>query len=712
MRRTATKIYKWLFIGLLAFAVPFSHASAQSTKESSSSLPPFEDANKFMSRTTQGFDLDLNEANLGNLINCGSRRCNIKDNKCLRKENWWKGAGRSTWRNLVALAETAGGVVTTAGSAVVGGAATVVSAVATAGTATVGAAVATTAGVSGGVAMTADGIGRFQTSTVYDYVCIQNDKVSDYTAKGWVDVSKNNDNVSYVENRVSGNNNTKVKEVEECYSAKSVKGEVTRYCYKIIDGQVEVRSATKNWRICEVVPVKWYNNRQCRFCSLLGIAYAASEHVTVTAYTNFAHSFAMLIIIGMALWLAFKTLVFVSSMTKQDAAKYITEIVKQSYKFMIAYFALVYYADIFNFIIRPLLNAGLQFSEEFISVQNVFDRFEVASLEELRNKADLSSDYKRNLDNIFYNFAIYAKLENFAYNVNLNFTMMQTIGQILRCLGGNYIMFFLGEDGWYFGLGFACIIYGIILNALGWLLSLAFVFYIFDAVIQLGIVGGLLPFLVASWPFKITAKYTSTGFKMLLNSIFNFMMMGLVVKIIIELINKGLALNTESKDGEGGTNGFTALADAIDRLDTEALKEMVNVLSVGFLIFMFACVMGFLLLGRVSELTDRFASGGMKAVAPSIATMGASTVVGGAKKLTQPLTNSIEKGMSEGVSKGMQKLLNGRSKGGAPSSTPKNKPKPPTSVGGGKPSKPENPDKGPVSVGGNDGRKNNLDDLE
>ncbi len=674
MRKTKTKLIAYLFLGLLAFAVPFSHAAADGVVK-------MQDANEFLKSKTIGYKLDIDLKNAGQLINCGTSLCNLNGNKCLRKENKHRGRWRSVWRNTVATLEVASGAAATAGSAIVGGAATAASAVFTGGVAAVGTGAATVAAVGASSAVVADGIGRYQKTYAFEYICVPDNEVSNYTSDGWEDAGRNEGNVEYREERKSGDVNVKEYEVTKCFNAKNTSdGQIAQYCYEIIGNEVVVKAATSKRNICEVVPVKWYNNRECRFCSLLGTAFSAGDRVIETAKVSFSLSFAMVIVIGLAIWVAFKTLVFVSSMTKQDAAKYITEIIKQGYKFMIAFFALIYYDDLFIFIIRPLLVAGLEFGTALVDVGTIEERFDVNNLAELFAKTDLPNDYKQNLGNSYLTVDVYAKLEHFAYSVNAQYSLMQTVGQVLMCIGKKYIIGKLGGGTWYFGLGFACIIYGIILSAMGFLLCIAFVFYIFDAVIQIGLVGGLLPFLVASWPFKITSKYTSTGFKMLLNSIFNFMMLGLVARVTLMLIDKGIALNS---NGESKDQGFGPLIEALNNLDAEALKLIVNVLSVGFLILLFACLLGFLLLGRVSELTDRFASGGMKAVAPSIATSAASTIKGAATKLAEPTTKAAGRWASDKVSSGIQSLTRGKDKDQEGSDDKKGgDKKPPTRVGG------------------------------
>jgi len=247
--------------------------------------------------------------------------------------------------------------------------------------------------------------------------------------------------------------------------------------------------------------------------------------------------------------------------------------------------------------------------------------------------------YSQNFANIYFNISTYAVLENLAYNINLNYSLLQTIGSTLWCVGSRYMALLYGASFENFGLGFVCMIYGACFCIMGFLLSLAFVFYILDAIVQLGIVGALLPFLVACWPFKITSKYTSAGFKIFLNSIFTFMMMGLVARVGMELISVAISINTEG--GAAGDSAIAALVEALDTIDTEKLKKMVNVWSVGFLVFVFANFMGFMMVNKVKSLTDQFAGGGLKPAAPSIATMGASSVKGAVSKVTAPTRKAV-----------------------------------------------------------------------
>ena len=450
-----------------------------------------------------------------------------------------------------------------------------------------------------------------------------------------------------------------------CFKAKDSK-KVSKYCV-VKDGhnfEVVAYQGKNNNRGCQVIPVAWYNNRNCTFCSMIGVIYAVADKVTTISYKAFARSFAIVIIVGLAVWIAFKVLVFVSDLSKQDAAKFITELLVQSFKFSIAFFSLLYYKEIFTMLIMPLMRAGLNFGSAFVMVEDLHARFGAdafnaivkasasSNSSALTGFSDIPPDYIRNANNQFFDLFTYATMENLAHNVNLKYSLLQTLGGSLICTAGKLMAFiysFEGDKGSGFGLGFACLIYGIFMGLFGFLLSIAFVFYLLDAVVQLGIVGGLLPFLVACWPFKLTSKYTKTGFNMLLNSIFIFIMMGVVVNLSMELIDAAVSYNTADTGSEDGTASLTELAIALSEIDTKKLNYMVNIISVGFILFIVANMMSMMLLSKVDDFAGKFAEGSMPSIASGLATQAASSTVGAAKRLGGAAIGSAAEGAWDGL---------------------------------------------------------------
>lgn len=583
MKKTINKIIGLFSLGLLLFAVTDSYAQPVEKKI-------FQDAWTFMSEHTKdgGAAFRSKYGNEGsshfNIVDCGPRKCNLNFRRCMSRK---------------------------------------------------------------------DG------KTKVDYRCAKEDEVAKLKQRGFVESSGGKN---------PGQKTKKTKKEKDCYEAKidNTNQKATVYCTKVIGERVEVMSAvSENRGRCEVVEVAWYNSRNCLFCPLIGVLYAVADKITVTAYKAFARSFAIVIAVGLAVWIAFKTLAFVSSLSKQDIAKYLTEMLIQSFKFLIAFFALLYYEEIFSMIIRPLIRAGMAFGTTFVLVDDLYSRFgeevfnalvtagitgDGTALSALGSK--VPSDYSRNANNMFYDVYTYATMENLAHNVNLQYSLLQTIGGSLTCIGFKLLMFripvgSIGSIGEGFALGFASVIYGICFGIFGFLLSIAFVVYLLDVVVQLGIVGGMLPFLVASWPFKLTSGYTKKGFEMILNSIFTFMMMGVVANLSMELIKAAVEFNSDSGAVGETENGLSAMIKALTEIDVKKLSTMVNVISIGFLLFMMSNIMAMMLLGKVAEFANQFASGAMPAISSEFATRAASTVKGIAKKAASPLVEGFKEEISE-----------------------------------------------------------------
>lgn len=388
---------------------------------------------------------------------------------------------------------------------------------------------------------------------------------------------------------------------------------------------------------CEVLPVKLYNQRKCFFCPLFAVIYRAADNMAILGFTKLAGGFAAILALGLGLYIAFQTLTHVSSITKQDAPKFLGTLLRQTFKFLIAFLLLQYSGQVYTYLINPILEAGLSFGTALLTQSTACE----ASTEVMTT--------------IYYQPSLYASLECFITNVQKEIAFMQTIGTSLMCIGGNAMM--LQSTTIDFGDGFWMALQGLLIGGFGFLLSLAFAFYLIDAVVQLGIVGALMPFLIASWPFKLTAQYTSKGFSMILNSFFVFVFVGLVVSVNLQLIDAAMengaqSAETERKETtvqiddktetvEEKFGALQKLYDAINTQNSEEIKRLTDISGTAFIILLVCCIFGFKFCAQSSSLADKMASGGLKGIGSSIGTMAASAAVSGAKKITKPTRDAI-----------------------------------------------------------------------
>ena len=373
------------------------------------------------------------------------------------------------------------------------------------------------------------------------------------------------------------------------------------YCLSIVDDELQVLYGdTGMFKSCEVLPVKLYNHKNCFFCPLFAVVYRAAVNITSVSFQKLATSFATIIAIGLAVWIAFQTLTHVSSLTKQDAPKFLSGIIKQSYKFLIAFFLLQYSQQFFNLAINPILESGMTIGTNLLTNQADYSQLDGSSEEWEKQKKRVSG-----IPEGYYGRELYQKLDSFVTSLQREIAFMQVVGSSLVCTGGNLMWTINADD---FGDGFQMFIQGAVIAIFGFLLSIAFAFYLMDAVVQLGIVGALMPFLIACWPFKITSKYASTGFNMVLNSFFVFVFIGLVISVNMNLIDSALETTDSPKAEESlikdcleGSNitGATretceaiiketgALANiyiAINNQNDSALRDLTDISGIGFLI--------------------------------------------------------------------------------------------------------------------------------
>ena len=382
---------------------------------------------------------------------------------------------------------------------------------------------------------------------------------------------------------------------------------------------------------CEVLPVKLYNYKKCFFCTLLGVVYTGSAQMTDIAFSKMAFDFVELLAIGLAIWIALQVLINVSSLTKQDIPKFINNTIKQSYKLVIACILLINSQQIFNYGVRPLIKAALTFGQSMVSTQDVF------------NGLSAGDKYLRQaggaIGAIHLDHTIYDEIEKYAVVVQQELSFMQAIGSELFCVGGNIMSFKswkIAKEFKELGPGFKMMVYGSVLVVFGFLLSLVFTFYLLDAIVQMGVAGGLAPFLIACWPFKVTAKWTKTGIDIFLNSLFVFIFVGLIMSINVELIN-----TTMKTDGGGS---LMEIAEIINEANADKLLPLTELSGMKFLILIFCCIFGFKFVAQGTSLASQFAKGtfnAKSAIAPSIATMGASALKNFALNSTKDTREAI-----------------------------------------------------------------------
>lgn len=392
------------------------------------------------------------------------------------------------------------------------------------------------------------------------------------------------------------------------YMAMRDDGVMVEHFFVFSEGKLT--SITGATRGCIPLMMKLAESQSCIFCPLFKTIFNAAQSMATKAYSTLAKSLSNVMLIGFALYIAFMVLKQVSAFTKQDAPKMITELLQQIFKVLVAFYMLKNANIVYGYIVGPMLKAGFEFGSSLLFAKADGYLASCNTAEAIKNvSGGVMPTY------------IFTNLDCFIRAVQAEVARPQAIGSTLMCVARNAGKENLGPINnvlWDFSMMFQ----GLIIWVMGWLISLAFAFYLIDATVQLGIVGALMPFLIAAWPFKITKKYTMAGWNILMNTFFVYVFMGLVVSINVELMGQALT---------GSKGGFAAIEQAINANGVLKLKELLDIGFSGFLILIACCIFGFKLTAQASSLAGTMGHGGTTNIAPGIGGMayGAATKLGG-----------------------------------------------------------------------------------
>ncbi|MFV0627090.1 MAG: hypothetical protein ACK5N8_07065 [Alphaproteobacteria bacterium] len=355
---------------------------------------------------------------------------------------------------------------------------------------------------------------------------------------------------------------------------------------------------------CTPLPIKLSETKTCLFCPLFKVVFDAANTMATNSYATLARPLAMVMLIGLAIYIAFKVMVLTSGFVKQDAPKFITETLTQVFKVLLAYILLYNANQIYIFAISPVLSAGLEFGTAIMGGE--YSKY-------LKSCATGALGASSGL----LSSGLYARLDCFIRAVQEEIAIPQSMGSSLMCIAirrGGTVQNVIPD--------FSMLFVGLIIWVFAWLVMLAFGFYLIDATIRIGIVGALMPFLIATWPFKATAKYASTGWGMILNTFFVYVFMGIVIAVNVTLMFISI----------GGENGQTELYNLINGTRIQEIKDKLDLGFGEFLILIIGCLFGFKLTGQSASLAGSFAGGAGPDLAPSIGGLMASGATGVAKK--------------------------------------------------------------------------------
>ena len=428
-------------------------------------------------------------------------------------------------------------------------------------------------------------------------------------------------------------------------------GEEKKYVKTLFGGASAVEGNLKG---CPPIPIAIADASSCTFCPLFAVIYGAAQEMTALSFEKLAKPIAMVLLVGFSLFIAFKVLLHVSSFTKQDAPSFINGLLIETFKVLLAFLFLLNPDQIYYYFISPVLGAGLEFG--------------TAMLFQASDMAQQCLGLSVPNDTSLLPVTLYAKLDCYIRSVQNEIAVTQAVGSSLMCAGRHAAAGKIAGF-WDFNMVFQ----GFFIWGFALMLSLAFAFYLVDAVVTLGLVGALMPFLIACWPFKLTNKYSKTGIDLFLNVFFTFVFMGIVVSVNTQLIGQAMnggtstetssSASTGSGDAGGSTGstsgapnattsgGLGALAEALSGDDIDTVKDMTDLGFGGFLILLFCCIFGFKFSNQSSTLANKMAGSAGMGIGAKIGGMAAKGAKDLAAKTTQPARKAVANKANEMIGK-------------------------------------------------------------
>ncbi len=335
------------------------------------------------------------------------------------------------------------------------------------------------------------------------------------------------------------------------------------------------------------------SHTSCLFCPMFKILYNAGNAVASKAYKAFHSDLGKLVCLFLCVSLALIILKNIASMSSQDPGTLVNDILNKVF-IGIAIFIIVTqdYHNILNLTLVPIFTSGM----EFVSIGGSGD---------------------------LQNCGAAAGIAGFSGPISSNDDagIPTAIGKTLICTA-DYIeskidtLFEYGRWGFCRGMGpdrFLHIIPHPIYLIDALLLYLGGIFFIVaypwvlgDAVLQLGISMALLPFAVAGYAFNGTKKYLSTVFSWILNTLFVFMFMVILITCVLVYI-QNIIVEAANSTGDPKI------------LFTDPVRG-IAFFGANMFMVLFVLMIGYTYMPQVDELAGQFAKGSALSAAQQFGT--------------------------------------------------------------------------------------------
>ena len=321
----------------------------------------------------------------------------------------------------------------------------------------------------------------------------------------------------------------------------------------------------------------------CPLCPIFQTVLNTDAKIADIAWRGLAKALRGVVMIFFLVFVAFETLKIVTNIAGSNMGSYLKSLFVLGAKVMFTYFLLDNSSYIYGYFVSPVIQAGLDMGTSLVSISSsqasvcLANNANVDFVSTPGNVLDASL-----LDSIMRTVRCYGHTA----------TIMPAVGKGLICHGWANAGGLLPDFSMWFS--------GILFYLFGLMIWLVVSFYLVDCTVQLGMVCGLVPFLIACWPFKLTEKYSIKGIQLIMNTFFNYVMLGIVLLMSVEIVD--FATGQKS----GSMNKFMR---ALNRNNLDELQKIASLDGVEILVLVICCIFAFKLIENTNALADKFSKG-------------------------------------------------------------------------------------------------------
>jgi len=383
----------------------------------------------------------------------------------------------------------------------------------------------------------------------------------------------------------------------------------------------------------------------CPLCPIFKVILRTIASVSSVAWHAVASPLTNVVKIFFLVLLAFEVLKAVSSVAGTKISSFLKSVLLLGFKVAITVLLLSTPKYIYGYFLSPVIEGGLNMGVNIANASNPGGHCTMSANEGVEIPSDTFAP-------TVYN-SVLSAVRCFGQAAST----MPAVGRGLTCNAWNDTTLGVPNISMW--------IAGAIMYVFGIMIWLAISFYMIDCTAQLGMLSGLVPLLIACWPFKLTESYTYKGCKMLMNSFFAYAMMGIVLLI-------GTEITTFSISGDG--SDIKAIARAIDSNDIKALRKICDLGALQLLILGACAIFAMKLIGQTNDLADQFSKGAGSSIGNKLgglATSAATNAAKGQAKLAGRVASTAgkyaaaETGVTAAFNKGVDKVKGGWQKGWA-----------------------------------------------